>query len=166
MAYFMDCLLVFSLIMLIFQWLILTPIRGYFVIDNTWFHDSLNMQLYVLLTISLPVWFYFAFLDSCKSNGTYGKRLMNLNVLNKDYLTKISFQKSFMRAIFKLFPWEIAHIGVIFPEPLYYAKNPDVRILTIIGIILFMVYFISIAIDKNSQSVYDKILGVMVKNKS
>lgn len=162
MAYVIDCSVVFLVVMLVIQWLVLAPVRNSFGISELWFHDSVNMQMYVFLTISLPVWFYFAFLDSYKFKGTIGKRLMKLNVYNKQNSTRISLHKSFIRTIFKLLPWEIAHIGVIFPEPLYFAQNPDIRMLSIAGLVLFTVYFISIYLDKNSQSLYDKLLDTKV----
>jgi len=162
MAYVIDCLFVFTVVMLIIQWLVLAPVRNSFGISELWFHDSVNMQMYVFLTISLPVWFYFAYLDSYKYKGTIGKRLMKLNVYNIQNSTRISLHKSFIRTIFKLLPWEIAHIGVIFPEPLYFAQNPDIRILSVGGLVLFAVYFISIYFDKNSQSLYDKLFDTKV----
>jgi uncharacterized RDD family membrane protein YckC len=148
--------------MLVLQWLILTPIREYIGINDLWFHSSVNMQWYVLLTISLPVWLYFSILDSDKNKGTWGKQLLKLNLINQEQGNRISFKKSFIRTTLKLLPWEIAHVGVIFPVPLYFASNPEVRIMTIVGLILFAVYFLSIALDKNSQSLYDKWLKVRV----
>ncbi|MFK8011748.1 MAG: RDD family protein [Marinicellaceae bacterium] len=145
------------------QWIILTPVRQYAGIDEIWFHDSINMQLYVLITISLPVWLYFLLLDSYKCNGTFGKRLMKLTVLNQMNHKRLTLKKSLIRTIFKLLPWEIAHIGVIFPVPIYYAENPNIRILTIIGLLLFMLYFMSIFFNKKSQSFYDQLLNTQVK---
>ena len=56
----------------------------------------------------------------------------------------------------------LAHIGVIFPVHMFYAENPDLRILIIIGLVLFIIYFLSIVTDKESRSLYDKLLGVNV----
>ena len=162
LAYMLDCMIVFSVIMLLLQWLILTPVRGYFGIDELWFHDSSNMYMYVLFTISLPIWLYFSWFDSYKSSGTIGKRLMKLRVLNQTQLTVIGLPKSFLRTLLKLLPWELAHIGVIFPVHMFYAENPDLRILLIIGLVLFIIYFFSIVTSKDSSSLYDKLLGVNV----
>lgn len=160
-AYFLDCLICYSLVMLIIQWALLSNLREMIGLTNDWFENSLNLQVYVLLTISLPVWFYFTYFDSKKSSGTIGKRIMKLTVTNiqKD---RIGLKKSFLRTVLKLAPWEIAHIGVIFPTPLYFSQNPDIRLVTIIGIILLGIYMISIIIGSNGQSVYDKLLGTRV----
>ncbi|MCH8536060.1 MAG: RDD family protein [Flavobacteriaceae bacterium] len=163
-AYLIDCLICYTFIMLIFQWALLSNLRVMIGITHEWFESSLNLQLYVFLTISLPVWFYFTYLDSNKSSGTIGKRIMKLAVL--DYKKeKVRLKKSFLRTIFKLSPWEIAHFGIIFPSPLYFSQNPDIRILTIFGLILFGAYMLSIIIDSNRQSLYDKLLCIKVIEK-
>lgn len=163
-AYLIDYLICYTFIMIFFQWALLSNLRNIIGITNEWFESSFNLQLYVFLTISIPVWFYFTYLDSNKSIGTIGKRIMKLAVIdyNKE---KVRLKKSFLRTILKLSPWEIAHIGVIFPSPLYFSQNPDIRILTIFGIILFGVYMVSIMIDSNRQSLYDKLLCTKVIEK-
>jgi uncharacterized RDD family membrane protein YckC len=161
MAYIVDCVLAFGTVMLIVQWAIFSQIRESIGITDTWFRSSINMELYVLITISIPVWFYFTYFDSERSKGSFGKRLFKLVV--KDHAKqKLSLGKSFFRTILKLLPWEIAHIGIIFPSPLYFENEPDVRILTIAGLILFAVYAVSILVDKKNRSLYDRVIGTIV----
>ena len=161
LAYFIDCTICYSLIMLILQWAILGNIRESIGITNKWFEISWNMELYVLASISLPVWLYFTYFDSNRTRGTFGKRIMKLSVRDKEK-KKISLGKSFLRTFLKLSPWEIAHFGVIFPTPMYFEEEADIRILTIVGIILFLSYAASIIVYNNGQSVYDKLLGTRV----
>lgn len=130
-------------------------------LTDEWFEISWNMQVYVLLTISLPVWFYFTYFDSKYSRGSFGKRIMKLSVTDSEE-KKIGVRKSFFRTILKLSPWEIAHIGVIFPTPLYFSQNADIRFATIFGILLFGIYATSIVIDTARRSIYDKLLGTKV----
>jgi uncharacterized RDD family membrane protein YckC len=163
-AYFIDCFIAFAVVMLIFQWAILNYFRDFFGITDLWFQSSVNMQIYVLTSISIPVWIYFAYFDSEKSKGTFGKRIFNLEVQdNKNQ--KISFLKSLLRTIIKLLPWEIAHIGVIFPSPLYYENEPAVRLLTYVGLFLFAIYVISIWTDSKKRAIYDKVVGTIVSKK-
>ncbi len=164
LAYFIDCIIAFTVIMLIIQWGILSRLRDSFGITETWFHSSINMQLYVLTTISIPVWIYFGCFDSNKSNGTFGKRIFKLNVKDNQN-QKIGFSKSLLRTILKLLPWEIAHIGVIFPKPMYYENEPMIRILSYVGIFLFAIYVISIWTDSRKRTIYDKVLGTIVSKK-
>ena len=126
--------------------------------------DSVNLELYVLLSISLPVWLYFAYFDSKKSKGTFGKRIMKLTVVDQN-ADAIGTPKSFFRTVLKLAPWEISHLGIIFPTPMYFMENPDLRITTILGIVLFGAYIVSIIISPKGQSLYDKIVGTRVIRK-
>lgn len=161
-AYLIDCTICYSFVMVIIQWAILSQFRDQLGITNEWFKDSVNMELYVLTSISLPVWIYFTLMDSKISKGTIGKRILKLVVSQQDSNEKISIGKSLLRTIFKLAPWEIAHLGVIFPTPMYFEEAPGIRILTILGIGLFLVYIASILSDKQGRSLYDRILGTKI----
>ncbi|MGQ1891792.1 RDD family protein [Thermophagus sp. OGC60D27] len=164
LAYFIDCFIAFAVVMLMIQWAILSHIREFFGITDMWFQSSINMQLYVLTSISIPVWIYFAYFDSKKANGTFGKRIFKLEVRdNKNQ--KIGFGKSLFRAILKLLPWEIAHMGVIFPTPIYYENEPAVRIVSYVGLLLFAIYVISIWTDSRKRTIYDQVIGTIVSKK-
>ena len=161
-AYFIDCAIAFSIVMLVFQYGMMRPIRKLLGIGEEWFHSSINMEIYVLLSISLPVWLYFSILDSSEKKGTFGKRILKLSVVKKITNNKLGFKKSFLRTACKLLPWEIAHLGIIFPIPLNYAEDPSIRVLSILGMVLFMIYFLSILWDKEKQSIYDKLMRTIV----
>ena len=164
LSYFIDCIIAFAVVMLIIQWAILSHLRGFFGITDLWLQSSENMQLYVLTSISIPVWIYFAYFDSKKSKGTFGKRIFNLEV--KDTKNqKLSFGRSLCRTIIKLLPWEIAHMGVIFPTPIYYENDPSVRVLSYVGLLLFAVYVISIWTDSRKRAIYDKLMGTIVSKR-
>ncbi len=161
LAYFIDCTICYSLVILIIQWAILSHIRESLGITDEWFTSSLNMELYVLISISIPVWAYFTYYDSNRAKGTIGKRILKLSVYDKGK-KKIGLGKSFQRTLLKLSPWEIAHIGVIFPTPMYFENEPDIRILTVFGILLFFTYMASILLNPNGQSIYDNLIGTTV----
>ena len=162
LAYLIDCTICYSLVMLIIQWAILSHIRESIGITNEWFERSLNMELYVLISISIPVWAYFTYYDSSRAKGTFGKRILKLSVYDKEN-KKIGLGKSLLRTFLKLSPWEIAHIGVIFPTPMYFDADPDIRILTLVGILLFLTYMASILLNRDGQSIYDKMIGTKVR---
>jgi len=88
LAYIIDCLVCFGVLMLVIQLIILSPVRPLMGITNEWLANSLNLQLYVLTTISIPTWVYFAYFDSNKSKGTIGKRLMKLSVRDDSSLNQ------------------------------------------------------------------------------
>jgi uncharacterized RDD family membrane protein YckC len=122
------------------------------------------MELYVITSISLPVYLYFAYFDSNRAKGTFGKRAMKLSV-REETNQSISFMKSFARVILKLLPWEIIHIGIIFPTPMYFETEPDIRIMTVLGILLFMSYILSIFLNKG-EVIYDWTLKTKVINEN
>jgi uncharacterized RDD family membrane protein YckC len=163
LAYFIDTSIAFGIAMVLIQLLLLYPFRESWGIDEAFFKDPWNMELYVLLTISLPIWMYFTLLESSRVKGTLGKKWLKIQVENTDG-SKLTFAKAFVRTLLKLLPWELAHIGVIFPTPMYYLENPNLRALTMVGIILFIIYFLSIWFSKKSRAVYDVALGVRVVN--
>ncbi len=160
-AYSIDCLLCYGIIMLVLQWAILSNLHPLLGINEEWFQTSLNVQLYVLLTISVPVWAYFTYFDSDKSSGTIGKRLMKLSVVD-DEDQRLDLQRSFQRTFLKLLPWEVAHLGVIWPEPIYFADDPNVRIFTIVGLLLLALYAFSVVLSTKQQSVFDRWLDTTV----
>lgn len=166
LAYIIDCIVCYSVVMLVIQWAVLNNFREQLGITDSWFENSLNMELYVLITISLPVWIYFTLLDSNRFKGTFGKRFCKLTVYNDNTKDKIEVSKSFYRTLLKLLPWEVAHLGVIFPTPMYFAEEPSIRFLTILGGLLFLLYAISIFLFKKHQSIYDVVLNTsVVENK-
>ncbi|OJJ21116.1 hypothetical protein BKI52_11145 [marine bacterium AO1-C] len=161
LAYFIDCSIAFSAIMLILQWAILSNIRGALGLTDAWFRDGVNVELYVLTTISLPVWIYFIYFDSKKSKGTFGKRIMKLAVQDAQQ-QRISVGKSLARVALKLAPWEIIHLGLMLPTPIHYQEEPEIGVVTILGIVLFVGLALSILLNANQQSLYDRLTGTQV----
>ena len=81
-----------------------------------------------------------------------------MSVSNRDDGKRMDLKKSFYRTFLKLAPWEISHIGIIFPTPLYFDHEPEVRILMILGLALLTVYIVSTLLDSSNNSIYDKIV--------
>lgn len=77
---------------------------------------------------------YFALMDSIIARGTWGKRIFR----------------------------EIAHLGVIFPTPLYFESEAGLRVWSYLGIVLLVVYAVSLVISKHGQTVYDRNLRMQV----
>ena len=147
----------------VLQLMILSSIRENWGIGTEWMKDPFNMHLYVLLSISLPVYLYFTLQDK-NTKGSLGKRFMGLQISQEDG-GSIGFGKALLRTVIKLLPWEIAHMGVIYPQPLYYQEVGELRILCLVGLALLLIYFLSIVFSAKSQSLYDALLGTFVKQK-
>jgi len=162
LAYLIDCCIAFSTMILVIQWLVLSQLRPYLGLDDAWLNDSIHLEMYVLLTISLPVWFYFTVLDSSLSKGTPGKRIMHISVVHQDGAARIDWKQNLLRTGLKLLPWELTHLGIAFPTPLYYDENPTLRLLLFVAMLLLLVYFYWILFSKNRQSPYDRMLHTRV----
>ncbi len=161
-AYFLDCTICFGVVMLVIQWAILTPLRQHMGITDEWFHNSWNLQAYIWLSISLPVWMYFTFLDSRLFKGTPAKRLFKIAVISESSGSRLAPDKALLRTVCKLLPWEVAHIGLVFPEPIYFAEEPILNPLVYVGIGLFVFYVATILKDERGRAIYDRILGAAV----
>lgn len=162
LAYLLDCLIAYSAVMLFIQWALLSQFREQLGITDDWFRLSSHMQLYVFLTISIPVWSYFALMDSRLSRGTFGKRVFRLKVVQESGSRSPGIGRSYFRTFLKLLPWEIAHLGVIYPTPLYFENEAQLRVGTYAGIVLLLIYIVSVMISRKGQSMYDRLLGINV----
>lgn len=162
LAYLIDCLIAYSAVMLLIQYAILGQFRDQLGISEDWFRVSSHMQLYVFLTISLPVWTYFALLDSKVAKGSWGKRLFKLRVIREKRESSPGIGRSYIRTFLKLLPWEIAHLGVIYPTPLYFESEAGLRTATYIGIALLVAYVLSILVNRKNRCIYDRIVGTQV----
>lgn len=76
-AYLFDCVIAFVFFAAT-QVLLFTPIREAVNIGEQWFYSGVKTELYTLLTISLPIWLYFAFFDQSAWQATIGKRKAQL----------------------------------------------------------------------------------------
>lgn len=162
-AYFIDCVLAF-LFYLITQTTVLAVVRKMISENNEWMKVGWNSEIYTIITISIPVWLYFTFTDSRLMRGSIGKRIIKLEVLSADSKQAISVKKSFARTVLKLLPWELAHIGNNFPVPMYFTKEPELRLGFILSGVILMVYIFSFIINKSNRTVYDLLMGTKVSN--
>jgi hypothetical protein len=87
---------------------------------------------------------------------------MKLEVENQKDNSRLSFGKSFFRTILKLIPWELIHLGINLPVPVMFAEEPSFRLVSQIGVTLFVLYFLSLVVSRQGQTVYDGVLGVVV----
>ena len=110
LVYIIDVTIIYLVIMLVMQMLILVPIRNYFGIEEIWFRNGWNVQIYVWLTISFPTFLYFIIFEASKYKATLGKRLMKLEVLNSVSKSRITIATSIKRTVLKLLPWELIHL--------------------------------------------------------
>ena len=134
-------------------------------ITEEWFYSGMNTQVYMLLTISLPIWLYFMLTEQSAWQATLGKRVLKLKVVKDHSVERIGMMQSLMRTAIKLLPWEIAHLTNNFPEPLMYASEPAFRIgFAVVGM-LMGVYMAFVLFTKRKQGLHDLVARTEVLRK-
>ncbi len=161
-AYIIDVTLVYLIVMFVIQFLVLMPIREHLGLDEAWFKSGWHVQIYVWLTISLPVWCYFILMEASDAMATFGKRLVKLKVLDERSKLRISYTTSIKRTFLKLLPWELIHIGLNLPTPVWFEEQPDFRYVVLTGTLLFVFYIISLLISPTQNTLYDVLIKTRV----
>ncbi|HEU4793561.1 MAG TPA: RDD family protein [Nitrolancea sp.] len=98
----------------------ISPLRNQF--GSNWMASAPLFEGYILLTISLPVWCYFAFSESSSWRATIGKRLLGLCVTDVSG-KRLGLGRSVLRTAVKLLPWDLAHLTIALPAPLFIDPN-------------------------------------------
>jgi uncharacterized RDD family membrane protein YckC len=160
-AYLIDCAIVFGLFAAL-QLLVFSPLRSMIGIDEAWFRSGVSTQIYTLLTISLPIWLYFALTESSPWRATVGKRLLGLRVVGVDRGERIGFGRAIVRTFVKLLPWEVAHLSNNLPVPMWYADDPGFRIGFAVSGVLMVVYMAMVAFGPRRRGPHDLLAGTLV----
>jgi len=124
-------------------------------------NTGVRIELWVFLSISLPVWLYFALSESSSHQATFGKRLFGLQVMNK-VGNRIGFGQAVLRTVIKLIPWELTHLSLMLPIPLWWDPQPGLRPGIVVVYILIGIYLVTMFLNKRRQSVHDLIAQTMV----
>jgi uncharacterized RDD family membrane protein YckC len=168
-AYLLDIVIAFGFFAST-QYLIFAPLRDR--LGSQWMTSGILLEVYVLLTISLPVWLYFSITESSRWQASIGKRILGLLVTDTDG-DRIGFGSGFLRTVIKLLPWEIAHLIANLPTSMWI--NPQtgavdinteisayrVWLFTIVYVLL-AVYLVAIFLTERNRSVNDLVAGTIV----
>lgn len=77
-----------------------------------------QIEAWVLLSVSLPVWLYFISMESLAGQATLGKRLLGLRVARASG-GRIGLGQAVARTALKLLPWEATHMTLLLPTPIW-----------------------------------------------
>lgn len=118
LAYWLDVTLAAGI--LIGAQLLLYYISSGFPFDAL--DQGYEIELWVLATISLPVWLYFIWCE-LSLQKTIGKKLLGLQVVS-EVDSRLTFFQVLVRTFIKLLPWELTHLIILVPEPWWSVDEP------------------------------------------
>lgn len=155
-AYWLDFVLL-ALILVGLQWLLYKTTSG-FPFDLL--DKGYEVELWVLLSMSLPVWMYFICCELHKQQ-TIGKRLLKLVVMNKEG-ARINIYQALIRTFIRLLPWELTHVIILVPTPWWSIEEPRNQHLIYIPNILMILYILVLFANKGDKGVHDYITKTRV----
>ena len=139
------------------QWIIYDLTSGFpFSKSNT----GIEIELWVIFTISIPVWSYFILCELTKQQ-TIGKRILKLVVTNEAG-SKINIKQAFIRTFLRLLPWEITHIIILIPEPWWNMKEPKYSFFLYIPNLIMLLYIVVLIKNKGVKGLHDYISNTRV----
>lgn len=111
------------------------------------------------VVLVLPVILYFAIQESSPQQATWGKRRAKIKVTTV-YGARIIFWRSLLRSAIKFFPWQLAHICVIY----IWFGNESITFLfgALVSQGLVIIYIVSLLLNKKHRTLYDWIAGTCV----
>lgn len=112
-----------------------------------------KIELWILLTISLPVWTYFI-VGELLYRQTLGKRMLALAVIS-DAGSRIRLKQAFLRTLIKLLPWELTHLIILIPEPWWSVEEPGNVYLIYIPNLIMLLFIVILFRNKGVKGLHD-----------
>lgn len=157
-AYLLDVVIV-ALLVQVTQWLFWWWTGGQLQgrLQTGW-----QFEAWILSTVSLPVWLYFSLFEASRLRATPAKRWLGLQIVDT-HQNRLSFGKALLRTILTLLPWEITHVTLFLPTPIWYDAQVEFRIGFAIAYGLLILYILPIFYTEQRQSLPDFICGSQVQ---
>ncbi|MGG6310405.1 RDD family protein [Paenibacillus macerans] len=124
------------------------------------FDEGYEIELWVLGTMSLPVWGYFIYFESRKQQ-TLGKKWLGLRVINA-HGNPISLRQAILRTAVRLLPWELTHWIVLVPEPWWNTQTPGNQSWIYLPNGILLLYLVIIFSAKGSLACHDHVARTRV----
>jgi len=158
-AYALDALFLFIAFPLLLG--AICSLLFYLTIGLEWTRDGLLFWSYIFFTVSLPFWLYYSLCESSSRQATFGMRILGLRVTGVEG-ERISFGRALLRTVVKLLPFEINHLVMFLPTPIWHDPNPGLRV-GFVGVgVLIIVYFATMLLTRRKQSVHDLLARTVV----
>ena len=129
------------------------------------FTSGWQIEAWVFATVSVPTWAYFTLMERSSWQATVGKRLAGIRVtdIRGD---RIGFGRALLRTIVKLLPWEITHLSLLLPTPMW-SEGPSASLRPglIVANVLLLLYIATALLTPRKQSVHDLVAGTVVQRR-
>ncbi len=156
LAYWLD-FVILAICLTTPQWIIYVITSGF---PFSKFNTGIEIGLWVIFTISIPVWIYFILFEHLKQQ-TIGKRILKLVVTNEEGCN-ISIKQAFIRTFIRLLPWELTHIIILIPEPWWSIKEPKNSFLLYIPNFIMLLFIVILMSNKGVKGLHDYITNTRV----
>ena len=157
LAYWID-FVILAVVLVSLQGLLYFTTSGYPFND---LKEGYEIEIWVLLSMSLPVWLYFI---GCELyfQQTIGKRMLKLRVTKMDG-SRINLHQVLIRTFVRLLPWELTHLIILVPEPWWGIEQPSNLYLIYIPNLLMLLYIVVLIATKGKMGVHDFIVKTRVR---
>lgn len=132
------------------QWLLYRITSGFPFND---LNEGYEIELWVLVTMSLPVWIYFIY-SELRKQQTIGKRIFKLKVTNERG-AKINSRQALVRTAIRLLPWELTHVILLVPKPWWSVEAPENQYLLYIPNIIMLLYIAVLFANWGGKGIHD-----------
>jgi uncharacterized RDD family membrane protein YckC len=125
--------------------------------DNAWVNQGM-----VVMLLTIPVMLYFACCESSPIQGTVGKRLMKVMVVDT-HGRRATFKRTSVRAIVKFVPWEYFHTLMWHWEgwPTNPAPATAIQYIAMTVGWLIVLWFLGSLFVGSGRTPYDRIAGTV-----
>lgn len=152
LAYALDALLLFVAFPLLLG--AIFYLIFYLTIGLEWTRDGFLFWAFVFCTVSLPFWLYYSLCESSPRQATIGMRVLRLRVIGVEG-ERINFGRALLRTVVKLLPFEINHLVMFLPTPIWNDPSQDFRVgFAVVGA-LIVIYLATMILTRRKQSVHD-----------
>jgi uncharacterized RDD family membrane protein YckC len=120
-----------------------------------------QLHLWVYGTVSLPILLYFVLCISSKWQATIGMRWLGIKVTSLSG-ESIGIGVAVLRSLVMLIPFELNHVVMFHPTPIWSDPKPGFRYGFIVTSVLIVVYLASVLLTEHHQSIHDLVAKTIV----
>ncbi len=126
------------------------------------FGNPARAELTGFALITLPVALYFALSEASASQGTWGKRVLGLKVVD-GLGRRLGLFRSLGRSALKFVPWELAHAWI---WQITFARDPSSARYTLGLVVVWVLVALnaaSVVVSRDRRALYDRAAGTLVE---